>query len=514
MVWPPALETAEAADVDVRSDRPALAGAVRRTRRCASPCGAPAERSWCTRRPASWATGPRSRRASPSSASTTCTPRSPGSPGFDIPYPTTDARGAPPAERRPPPGRDRAAAMGRHGGAPRCLTSHCRISARGSPRRALSSGWWTVGDTIVVDQPVVEVETAKARVEVPAPFAGVIARLHAAVGDTVPGRHGVAEHRGGAGAEPPFAEPGVANTAPADESGRVLVGYGTSTPSRRHRRSRATAPAPTTQTTPEPAKPAANERQPAGDLAARPQAGPANTTSTSPSCPAAARTAPSCGATSRPALTDRANPGRPPTTPEVARSGGEAACRSPGSARRPPSCSPARAARSPRPRSGSTSTPPRCSPPAPPSNAARPDEPVSLLALVARFAVLGLRRYPELNARIAADAVVLLDEVHLGFAAQTDHGLVVPVVKNADTMTTRRLAGAIGAHTADARSGAIGPGLPTGRNVHGEQLRRLRGRRLGRDHQPPGGGHPGHRAHHRPALGRRRAARRSQGWPS
>src|SRR5439155_9460721 len=53
-------------------------------------------------------------------------------------------------------------------------------------------------------------------------------------------------------------------------------------------------------------------------------------------------------------------------------------------------------------------------------NAARPDEPVSLLALIARFAVLGLGRHPELNASIDDDAVVLRDEVHLGVAAQTD----------------------------------------------------------------------------------------------
>ena len=40
---------------------------------------------------------------------------------------------------------------------------------------------WLVsaGEPIRVDQPVVEVETAKARVEVPAPFAGVVAALHA-----------------------------------------------------------------------------------------------------------------------------------------------------------------------------------------------------------------------------------------------------------------------------------------------------------------------------------------------
>jgi pyruvate dehydrogenase E2 component (dihydrolipoamide acetyltransferase) len=90
-------------------------------------------------------------------------------------------------------------------------------------------------------------------------------------------------------------------------------------------------------------------------------------------------------------------------------------------------------------------------------NAARPNEPVSLLGLLARFAVLGLRRFPQLNARIEDDALVLLDEVHLGFAAQTDHGLIVPVVRNAHTMSTRELAGAIGAQTADARSGAIAP---------------------------------------------------------
>jgi len=86
-----------------------------------------------------------------------------------------------------------------------------------------------VGDPIRVDQPVVEVETAKARVEVPAPFAGVIAALNAEVGDTIPVGSAlltVTQQQG------TFAEPGLAS-APADESGRVLVGYGTSTPARR-----------------------------------------------------------------------------------------------------------------------------------------------------------------------------------------------------------------------------------------------------------------------------------------
>ncbi|MDP9406235.1 MAG: 2-oxo acid dehydrogenase subunit E2, partial [Actinomycetota bacterium] len=42
-----------------------------------------------------------------------------------------------------------------------------------------------VGDTVEVDQPVAEVETAKAVVEVPSPFAGTVAVLHGAVGDEV-----------------------------------------------------------------------------------------------------------------------------------------------------------------------------------------------------------------------------------------------------------------------------------------------------------------------------------------
>src|SRR6202020_2389127 len=72
-------------------------------------------------------------------------------------------------------------------------------------------------------------------------------------------------------------------------------------------------------------------------------------------------------------------------------------------------------------------------------NAADAARPVSLLALLARFAILGLRRYPELNARIERDEIVVPEWVNLGFAAQTDHGLIVPVVHDAHRLTTRDL---------------------------------------------------------------------------
>jgi pyruvate dehydrogenase E2 component (dihydrolipoamide acetyltransferase) len=85
-------------------------------------------------------------------------------------------------------------------------------------------------------------------------------------------------------------------------------------------------------------------------------------------------------------------------------------------------------------------------------NASDPARPVSLLALLARFAILGLRRYPELNARIEGGEII-----GLGFAAQTDHGLVVPVVPSADRLTTRELSARLAERTTAARERRLSP---------------------------------------------------------
>jgi pyruvate dehydrogenase E2 component (dihydrolipoamide acetyltransferase) len=90
-------------------------------------------------------------------------------------------------------------------------------------------------------------------------------------------------------------------------------------------------------------------------------------------------------------------------------------------------------------------------------NERSPERPVSLLALLARFTVLALRRYPELNARVEGDEIVVLDRVHLGFAAQTERGLVVPVVRDAQALSTRDLSAALAQRTADARAGTLPP---------------------------------------------------------
>jgi pyruvate dehydrogenase E2 component (dihydrolipoamide acetyltransferase) len=52
-----------------------------------------------------------------------------------------------------------------------------------------------------------------------------------------------------------------------------------------------------------------------------------------------------------------------------------------------------------------------------------------LVPLVLRASALSLREFPELNARLEGDEIVYLDRVDIGFAVQTEQGLVVPVVR-------------------------------------------------------------------------------------
>ncbi len=59
---------------------------------------------------------------------------------------------------------------------------------------------------------------------------------------------------------------------------------------------------------------------------------------------------------------------------------------------------------------------------------------LTLLPLIMRAVVLAIRKYPSVNARFDDDAniVTTYNPVHLGIAAQTDAGLMVPVVRNAE----------------------------------------------------------------------------------
>ncbi|HLS62029.1 MAG TPA: dihydrolipoamide acetyltransferase family protein [Ruania sp.] len=101
----------------------------------------------------------------------------------------------------------------------------------------------SVGETITVNQNIVEIETAKSLVELPSPYAGVVTELLVASGDTVAvgtpiiridtdGTGGPSGQGGGSGevgATSSTAEPPAAAESPEPEgSGDVLVGYGTS----------------------------------------------------------------------------------------------------------------------------------------------------------------------------------------------------------------------------------------------------------------------------------------------
>ncbi|BDZ53069.1 dihydrolipoamide acetyltransferase component of pyruvate dehydrogenase complex [Agromyces marinus] len=85
-------------------------------------------------------------------------------------------------------------------------------------------------------------------------------------------------------------------------------------------------------------------------------------------------------------------------------------------------------------------------------------------ALVARFVVAGLRRHPSLNASFDADRneLVFHDGITLGLAAQTPRGLLVPVVHGAERMSLRELRDAVQARTEQAATGAFPPDALSG----------------------------------------------------
>ncbi|MGV8873320.1 MAG: dihydrolipoamide acetyltransferase family protein [Rhodococcus sp. (in: high G+C Gram-positive bacteria)] len=87
---------------------------------------------------------------------------------------------------------------------------------------------WKVkpGDTVTIDQVVVEVETAKASVEVPCPFEGVVGELHAAEGTSLAVGAPLISITGGAVADVPTAHERYREEEKAG-SGNVLIGYGT-----------------------------------------------------------------------------------------------------------------------------------------------------------------------------------------------------------------------------------------------------------------------------------------------
>ncbi|WP_153176046.1 dihydrolipoamide acetyltransferase family protein, partial [Streptomyces sp. E2N171] len=89
---------------------------------------------------------------------------------------------------------------------------------------------------------------------------------------------------------------------------------------------------------------------------------------------------------------------------------------------------------------------------------------ISVLALLARICTAALARFPELNSSVDTEAreIVRYADVHLGFAAQTERGLVVPVVRDAHTRDAESLTAEFARLTEAAREGTLTPAQLTG----------------------------------------------------
>ncbi|WP_344263215.1 dihydrolipoamide acetyltransferase family protein [Streptomyces sodiiphilus] len=339
-----------------------------------------------------------------------------------------------------------------------------------------------VGDAVAVDQPVVEVETAKAQVEVPCPHGGVITARFGEEGQEIP----VGSVLVTVASE---AASGSGGTAPAEPetSGNVLVGYGTGAPTRRRRRVR-----PAALTGAPASAPAANRPAPAApparvDGVRRPSPGPA-APAAAPRTGRVAVISPLVRRLARERGIDLhtlsgSGPDGLVLRADVERAGRAPAPAAPSAPTATPTAGRTDAVRGERiPLKGITgamahklSTSRREIPDATcwvdadatellAARRAMGEPKVSLLALLARVCTAALARYPQLNATVDTHAgeIVRLPGVHLGFAAQTPRGLLVPVVRDAHTRSPWQLTQEMSRLTEAARTGGLPPSDLTG----------------------------------------------------
>ncbi len=348
-----------------------------------------------------------------------------------------------------------------------------------------------VGDTVVVNQPLVEVETAKAAVELPSPYAGVVSVLHAAEGDVVlvgaPLITIATESAASSGRPLPSASeppPPV-----AEGSGPVLVGYGV-TPASTRRRPRLTPASPHGTVRPEAGPPgeavkpvrhggleigrAAEARfaRPAsgnGQVRAKPPVrklardlgvdltvvrptGPDDTVTRSDVEAAAALVLPVTSGLLLPGAqqgyAQRGDRGqRHEPVRSITRRMAQAMTRSASQIPHVTVWLDVDVSRSvellDRLRTSPTYAQTRVTP----------------MLLVARASLFALQRTPQCNAVFDAEAdeIVHRGAVNLGFASATERGLVVPNIKDADLLPLPALAGALAELTASSKSGRLAP---------------------------------------------------------
>lgn len=346
---------------------------------------------------------------------------------------------------------------------------------------------WLVaeGDTIVLNQTIAEVETAKAVVELPSPHAGVVSKLHAQAGDLVEvGSVLIAFDVAGdttPADDAPKAESSVpAQAPPAEEEEKAqpnLVGYGAAPRSsaRPQRRGRSAAVADRSADT------AVMEAAPhdvitVPDVVDIPLERPRST-------PPVRKLAKELGV-------DLALIHGTGEAGLITRSDVQGYAERVGAA---PAAAPAAAAPAPRPEPGERTTRSpirgvrkataeamvRSAFTAPhvttfltvdvtpamelvaslKADRALQGHRIGIMAVAAKAVCLALSQTPSLNAKWddAANEIVEHHYVDLGIAAATPRGLLVPVIRDADAMTLVELADAIGALAETARAGKTSP---------------------------------------------------------
>jgi pyruvate dehydrogenase E2 component (dihydrolipoamide acetyltransferase) len=91
------------------------------------------------------------------------------------------------------------------------------------------------------------------------------------------------------------------------------------------------------------------------------------------------------------------------------------------------------------------------------TNAEQKDVKITMLAFLIKASVTALKRFPDVNSSLDGEELVHKNYWNIGFAADTPNGLVVPVVKNADTKGVLEIARETGELAKKAREGKLGP---------------------------------------------------------
>jgi 2-oxoisovalerate dehydrogenase E2 component (dihydrolipoyl transacylase) len=319
---------------------------------------------------------------------------------------------------------------------------------------------WRVkpGDTVTVNQIVVEIETAKAAVELPIPWAGVITELHVEPGQTVEvGTPILTIDVDPDGKAAPAATP----EPPAEEEMKPLVGYGSKTvvTTRRSRKSAGTPVAATPPPAPAPvalnggyvplAKPPVRKlaKELGVDLHSLTGSADGGVITREDVHQAANGSAPETVAVSTVSTVDPSTRERRVAIKGVRKATANAMVQSAFTAPHvtefltidvTPMMELRERLKNSRAFAGIKLTP---------------------LAFAAKAVCLAVKRTPDVNAvwDEQTQEIVYKDYVHLGIAAATPRGLIVPKVRDADAMSLPELAIALGELTDTARQGKTTP---------------------------------------------------------